>query len=139
MREKRERKEYQGRKILKTVAFVGNPNTGKSTLFNALSGSQQKISNLPGVTVKKKNAYQNILGHKFEFVDLPGCYSLNAASKDEKITAEYLQGKVPDVKKPDLILLVLDATNLKRNLYLLSQILSLKIPMVVALTMNGIF
>ena len=115
-----------------TVAFVGNPNTGKSTVFNALSGSRQKVSNLPGVTVEKKSAFVKIADKKFTFVDLPGCYSLRPSSQDEKITIHYLQGK------PDLIFFILDATNLKRNLYLLSQIMQLKIPVVVLMTMTDI-
>ena len=118
-----------------TVALIGNPNTGKSTIFNALSGSKQKIANFPGVTVEKKTAFKKLGEQWVRFIDLPGCYSLQAASKDEKIAVDYLKGNTPNEKKPDLILFICDATNLKRNFYLLSQIIEFGIPILVVLTM----
>ena len=125
-----------------TVAFVGNPNTGKTSVFNSLSGSRQKVSNLPGVTIERKLAKIQINGKTFTLVDLPGCYSLQGSSKDEQITIDYLLGKLKEREKapskPDLIFFIADATNLKRNLYLLSQTIQLKIPIIVVLTMTDI-
>ena len=118
-----------------TVALIGNPNTGKSSIFNSLSGSKQKIGNFPGVTTEKKDAFKKIGHKKVRFIDLPGCYSLQPTSKDEKIAVDYLKGNIPTEKKPDLILFLADATNLKRNFYLLSQIIEFSIPIVIVLTM----
>ncbi len=121
---------------------MGNPNTGKSTIFNALSGAQQKVSNLPGVTIEKKLAEVRLADKKITFVDLPGCYSLQATSKDERVATDYLLGKLTEknqvLRKPDLILFILDSTNLKRNLYLLSQTIQLEIPIVVIATMTDL-
>ena len=117
--------------LANTIALIGNPNTGKSTIFNYLTGSKQKTSNYPGATIEKKTADIVFKNHKITFVDLPGCYSLITQSKDEQVVFNYLQSE----EKPDAILFILDATNLKRNLYLLSQVLELKIPVIIALSM----
>jgi ferrous iron transport protein B len=117
------------------VALVGNPNTGKSTLFNALTGLNQKIGNFPGVTVEKKIGYSQLPdGRKAEIIDLPGTYSLYPKSKDESIVFSVLAEKGSELA-PDLIVVILDATNLKRNLLLYTQVADLKIPVIIALNM----
>lgn len=121
------------------VAIVGNPNCGKTTLFNALTGLRQKVGNYPGVTVEKKEGKITV-GNNIEvlLLDLPGTYSLSANSPDEKIVVDVLLGKIPDTPIPDAIICVVDATNIERNLYLLTQILDLEFPMVVALNMYDV-
>jgi ferrous iron transport protein B len=117
------------------VALVGNPNTGKSTLFNALTGLNQKIGNFPGVTVDKKTGYCQLPdGRRAEIIDLPGTYSIYPKSLDESIVFSILADK-SNPHKPDLVVVILDASNLKRNLLLYSQVADLKIPVVVALNM----
>jgi len=120
---------------LSTIALVGNPNTGKSTLFNALTGLKQKIANYPGVTVEKKVGYTAINGEKVRVVDLPGTYSLNPKQLDEKIAYEVLAGKYKHEPAPDLAIVLIDASNLDRNLYLATQVMDLGIPVVIALSM----
>ncbi len=117
------------------VALVGNPNTGKSTLFNVLTGLNQKIGNFPGVTVEKKVGYCQLPdGRKAEIVDLPGTYSLYPKSQDESIVFSVLADKANPLS-PDLVIVILDASNLKRNLLLYSQVADLKIPVIIALNM----
>jgi ferrous iron transport protein B len=117
------------------VALVGNPNTGKSTLFNILTGLNQKIGNFPGVTVDKKTGFCQLPdGRTAEIIDLPGTYSIYPKSKDESIVFSVLADKAKGLV-PDLIVVILDASNLKRNLLLYTQIADLKIPVVVALNM----
>ncbi len=117
------------------VALVGNPNTGKSTLFNALTGLNQKIGNFPGVTVDKKTGYSTLPdGRTAEIIDLPGTYSLYPKSRDESIVFSVLADRSSKLK-PDLVVVILDATNLKRNLLLYTQVADLKIPVIVALNM----
>ncbi|HZY35429.1 MAG TPA: ferrous iron transport protein B [Mucilaginibacter sp.] len=117
------------------VALVGNPNTGKSTLFNTLTGLNQKIGNFPGVTVDKKTGYCTLTdGRTAQIVDLPGTYSLYPKSKDESIVFSILADKANPLK-PDLVVVILDATNLKRNLLLYTQVADLKIPVIIALNM----
>lgn len=117
------------------VALVGNPNTGKSTLFNILTGLNQKIGNFPGVTVDKKTGFCQLPdGRTAEIIDLPGTYSIYPKSKDESIVFSVLADKTKALV-PDLIVVILDASNLKRNLLLYTQIADLKIPVVVALNM----
>jgi ferrous iron transport protein B len=110
------------------VAVAGNPNAGKSTLINAIAGSRLHVGNWPGVTVEKKEALFDVDGRSIRLVDLPGCYSLSPYSQEEIITRDYLV-----TQKPDLIINVVDATNLERNLYLTMQLLELGIPMIMAL------
>ena len=117
-------------------ALVGNPNCGKSTLFNALTGLKQKVGNYPGVTVEKKvgTAYSQH-GQPFTVIDLPGTYSLAARSPDEAVTRDVLLGRRPDTAQPDRILCIVDASNLERNLYLVHQILDLGRPVILVLNM----
>ena len=117
----------------KTVALIGNPNVGKSSLFGRLVGRRQRVGNFPGVTVEKTVGETTVGGCRFEVVDLPGLYSLSAQSLDEQVVVELLAGLVPDVPQVDLILAIVDATQLERNLYLVSQLLERGLPMVVAL------
>ncbi len=120
------------------IALVGNPNSGKSSLFNALTGLNQKVGNFPGVTVDKKTGTSKLTEHlKAQIIDLPGTYSLYPKSEDERVTYEVLLDKNNDAQ-PDLIVVIADASNLKRNLLFCSQIMDLKIPVVIALTMNDI-
>jgi ferrous iron transport protein B len=120
------------------VALVGNPNTGKSTLFTALAGVRQRVGNYPGVTVEKKVGRLGHDGHAFELIDLPGTYSLAPRAPDEMVTVDLLLGRQPRERRPDVILSIVDASNLERNLYLVSQVLSLGLPTVVALNMVDI-
>jgi len=117
-----------------TVALVGNPNTGKSTLFSALAGVHQHVGNYPGVTVEKKTGRWQHAECRFQLVDLPGVYSLSPRSIDERVAVDVLMGR-DDNEPIDVVLAVIDASNLQRNLYLLSQILELGRPTVVALNM----
>jgi len=111
-----------------TVAVAGNPNSGKSTLINALAGSRLSVGNWPGVTVEKKSAVFEYEGTKIKLVDLPGTYSLSPYTQEEIIAGDYLVHE-----KPDLVINVVDATNLERNLYLTVQLLELGIPVIVAI------
>ncbi len=118
-----------------TVALVGNPNTGKSTLFNALTGLRQRVGNYPGVTVARKSGQCDCGdGLKVELVDLPGLYSLSASSPDEQVVIDALSGHLADDRRPDAVVVVVDATNLLRNLFLASQLSELGLP--VALVLN---
>ncbi|MBK0384365.1 ferrous iron transport protein B [Pedobacter sp. SD-b] len=117
------------------IALVGNPNTGKSTIFNALTGLNQKVGNFPGVTVDKKIGFSKLAdGTSLEIVDLPGTYSLYPKSADETIVFEVLSDR-NNTSHPDLVLIVADATNLKRNLLLYTQIADLGLPVIIALNM----
>lgn len=118
-----------------TVALVGNPNTGKSTLFNALSGLRQKVGNYPGVTVEMKKGQFSADGVSVELIDLPGTYSLAARSPDEMVAVDLLLGRRPEESRPAVIVSIVDATNLDRHLYLTSQLLDLGVPVVVAVNM----
>ncbi len=118
-----------------TVALAGNPNAGKTTLFNALTGLRQKVANFSGVTVERKEGNWKVSEVDIKLVDLPGLYSLDATSLDEQIAREVLMGRLADLPKPDTIIAVVDATNLERNLYLVTQLLEYGIPVVIALTM----
>jgi len=117
-----------------TLALVGNPNAGKTTLFNALTGLRAKTANFPGTTVERKVGRLHLDHRQIVIVDLPGLYSLDSQSPDEKLAADALQGKLEHTA-PDAALVVVDATNLERNLFLASQVLELKCPVVVALNM----
>lgn len=118
-----------------TVALLGNPNTGKSTLFSAIAGIPTRIGNYPGVTVEEKVGTFLYRGHTIELIDLPGAYSLNAKSPDEQVAVDVLHGNIDGTKQPDCIVVVVDATNLSRNLYLVSQALAVGQPVLVALTL----
>ncbi len=121
-----------------TIALVGNPNSGKSSLFNALTGLNQKVGNFPGVTVDKKTGVSKISeAFTASIIDLPGTYSLYPKSADEQVTYEVLLNQ-ENIDRPDLIIVIADASNLKRNLLFCSQIIDLKIPVVIALTMMDI-
>lgn len=117
------------------VALIGNPNTGKSTLFTALAGVRQRVGNYPGVTVEKKLGHLHFASHAFELIDLPGTYSLAPRSPDEMVAVDVLLGRRDNDQPPDVVLSIVDASNLERNLFLLSQVLSLGLPTVVALNM----
>lgn len=118
------------------IALVGNPNTGKSTLFNLLTGLNQKIGNFPGITVDKKIGYCKLSSNRqAEIVDLPGTYSLYPKSRDESIVFQVLADK-NNSSHPDIVVLVADATNLRRNLLLYTQVADLGIPIVLALNMT---
>lgn len=122
-----------------TVALAGNPNSGKTTLFNGLTGLRQKVANYPGVTVEKKTGRCKLPdGRWVNVIDLPGTYSLISRSPDEQVAMEVLRGLRPDTPAPDAVIVVVDASNLQRNLYLVSQLIELGRPMVVALNMMDI-
>ncbi|MCY2967890.1 MAG: ferrous iron transport protein B [Planctomycetota bacterium] len=118
-----------------TIALIGNPNTGKSTLFNALSGSRALTGNYPGVTVEKKIGRTQFEGRQVDVVDLPGTYSLAPRSIDEMVAVNVLLGRQADVNRPDVVVCIVDASNIERNLYLVSQVLDLRLPVVVVLNM----
>lgn len=121
-------------RVLK-VACVGNPNTGKSTLFNALAGLHARVGNYPGVTVEKKTGRVHWDGHTVDLIDLPGTYSISPRSADEMLAVDVLLGRHPDVGPVDAVLCIVDAAHLERNLFLASQILELSVPMVLVLNM----
>lgn len=138
---------------LRRIALAGNPNSGKTTLFNALTGLRQKVANYPGVTVDKKTGRCKLPGVSptggsggsgggqaewVEIIDLPGTYSLVSRSPDETVACEVLRGLREDTPPPDVVVVVVDASNLSRNLYLVSQVMELGLPMVVALTMTDV-
>lgn len=115
------------------VALAGNPNAGKSSIFNALTGSRQHVGNWPGKTVEKKEGHFSQDGVEVKVVDLPGTYSLTAFSPEEVIARDYILNE-----KPDVVVTVLDSANLERNLYLAVQVLELGVPVVAALNMSDV-
>jgi ferrous iron transport protein B len=119
-----------------TVALLGNPNTGKSSLFSALAGIPTRVGNYPGVTVEEKLGRFIHAGRAIDLIDLPGTYSLSPKSPDEKVAVDVLRGRMAGMPAPDRVVLVVDATNLERNLYLASQTIELGIPTVIALTLG---
>lgn len=121
-----------------TIALAGNPNTGKSTLFNALTGLRQKIANYPGITVERKAGTTIIGGVLHKVIDLPGAYSLNYKKLDERIAYETLIGSYEHEDAPDLVLVVVDSSNLDRNLYLATQIMDLNLPVMLVLNMTDV-
>ena len=125
--------------VPRVFALVGNPNCGKSTLFNALTGLKQKVGNYPGVTVEKKmgTAYSQH-GQAMTVIDMPGAYSLAARSPDEAVTRDVLLGRRSDTPMPDRIICIVDASNLERSLYLVHQILDLGRPVILVLNMMDI-
>lgn len=149
---------------IRTVALAGNPNSGKTTLFNALTGLRQKTGNYPGVTVEKRvgrlrlatpqrenESAESVKGGEalsyervtvvpaeLDVIDLPGTYSLISGSPDEKVAVDVLTGRIAGTEKPDVVVVVVDASNLQRNLYLVSQLIEMQVPMVIALNMMDI-
>ncbi len=124
------------RRAVASVAVVGNPNSGKSTLFNRLTGLRQRIGNYPGVTVERHTGTMKVGDRAVELVDLPGTHALSAHSLEEKIAVDVILGHMEGTATPDGILAVVDATNLYQGLYLVQQLLELERPLIVALTMS---
>ena len=119
--------------MTKTIALAGNPNVGKSTLFNALTGSRQHVGNWPGKTVEKKDGRLRLGEEEVVVVDLPGTYSLTAYSIEEIITRDFIVNE-----KPTAVIAVVNAANLDRNLYLVTQLIELGMPVIVALNMTDV-
>lgn len=115
------------------IALAGNPNAGKTSIFNGLTGSHQHVGNWPGKTVEKKEGFFLRGETEFRLVDLPGTYSLSAYSPEEVIARDYIINE-----RPDVVVVVIDAANLERNLYLAVQVLELEVPVVVALNMMDV-
>ena len=115
---------------MKKFALAGNPNCGKTTLFNSLTGSTAYVGNWPGVTVDKKEGIYKKLDEEVSIIDLPGIYSLSPYTSEEVISRNYIINE-----KPDCIINIIDATNLERNLYLTTQLLEMDVPVVIALNM----
>ncbi|HPM73437.1 MAG TPA: FeoB small GTPase domain-containing protein, partial [Spirochaetales bacterium] len=113
------------------IALAGNPNAGKTTIFNALTGAHHKVGNYPGVTVEKREGSRSRNGRRYDITDLPGIYSLTAYSIDEVVTRDFLLDH-----RPDIIVDVMDSTNLSRHLYLCLQFQELGIPVIGALNMS---
>ncbi len=119
----------------KGVALVGNPNAGKTALFNALTGMRAKTANYPGITVDVRKGAMRLGDESVDLIDLPGLYSLDALTPEEKVAADVLHGRVDSQPRPAVVVLVLDATNLERNLFLASEVLDVRCPTVVALNL----
>ena len=115
------------------IALAGNPNSGKSTIFNALTGSNQHVGNWPGKTVAKSEGYFEFGGYKITVVDLPGSYSLTPYSPEEVIARDFIINE-----RPALVVTVVDAANLERNLYLTVQVIELSVPVILALNMGDV-
>lgn len=118
---------------MKKIALVGNPNCGKTTVFNSLTGLNHKVGNFPGITVEKKEGIWNGQNDKYKVIDLPGTYSIYPKTPEEKVVQTYLKNE-----RPDVVLIVLDSTNLKRNLLLLSQIADLELPLIAFFNMSDL-
>lgn len=116
-----------------TIALAGNPNSGKTTLFNELTGARQHVGNYPGVTVEKKQGTYVNNGYKFNIVDLPGTYSLTAYSIEELVARNFLVNE-----KPEMIVNIVDASNIERNLYLTLQFMEMGVPICIALNMMDV-
>jgi ferrous iron transport protein B len=127
----------RARRPVRTVALVGPPNSGKTTLFNRLTGLRQKVANFPGVTVEQHTGIAELPdGRSVSIVDLPGIYSLsNPRSEDEQVAHDVLTASAPGRPKPEAVLLVLDSTNLARHLMLAAPILALGLPTLIILNM----
>jgi len=121
-----------------TIALVGNPNTGKTTLFNALAGMNQRVGNYPGVTVETKKGKLRHNDLVLDIIDLPGTYSLAPRSPDEMLAVDLILGNNPSEPKPDIVITIVDASNLERNLYLTTQVMELGVPVIVALNMMDV-
>jgi ferrous iron transport protein B len=120
---------------MRTIKFAlaGNPNAGKSTIYNALTGGNQHVGNWPGKTVEKKTGILSLEGTKVELIDLPGVYSLSSYSPEEEVTRDFILQE-----SPDLVINVIDASNLERNLYLTVQIKETGVPMILVLNMTDV-
>lgn len=118
---------------MKRIAIAGNPNSGKTCLFNYLTGANQKVGNYPGVTVEFVTGETKLEKEKAQVIDLPGTYSLTAYSQEEIVARDYIVDE-----KPDVIVNVVDASNLERNLYLSTQLIELNVPIVLALNMMDV-
>src|SRR5271166_4367003 len=124
---------------LQTVALIGPPNSGKSTLFNKLTGLRQKVANYPGVTVEQRMGLMAGVGRAdLTLIDLPGVYSLTPYSEDARVAVDVLRGKMPGTPKPDAVLLVLDSLHLTRQLMLAAPVLALGLPTLVLLNMSDL-
>src|SRR5271169_1223445 len=122
---------------MRTVALIGPPNCGKSTLFNRLTGLRQKVANYPGVTVEHHSGRMKSIGRNdLTLIDLPGIYSLATYSEDARVAVEVLTGRMPGVPRPDCVLLVLDATHMNRQLMLAAPVFSIGLPTLVLLNMS---
>jgi len=119
----------------RTIALVGPPNSGKTTVFNRLTGLRQKVANFPGVTVEQHSGTIKTESGEVQLIDLPGIYSLVPHSEDEQVTLDVLNGEMPGTTKPDAIILVLDSTNLTRHLLLAAEVLTLRLPCLILLNM----
>ncbi len=126
------------RRARSSIAVIGNPNSGKSTLFNRLTGLRQTTGNYPGVTVEKHVGVADLGTSAVELIDLPGIYCLSGESADEQIAVDVLLGRVPDMPAPAGLLVVVDSTHMYQGLYLLEQLLELRLPTMVALTMSDV-
>ena len=122
------------------VALTGNPNCGKTTLFNALTGLRAKVGNYAGVTVERKEGrlHHTPAGREIRLIDLPGTYSLSPQSLDEQVSRDVLMHRLDEVPAPSLIVVVIDASNLQRNLYYATQVIELDIPTIAALNMTDV-
>src|SRR5271170_1015152 len=124
---------------LKTVLLIGPPNSGKSTLFNKLTGLRQKVANYPGVTVEQRKGLMAGIGREdLTLIDLPGIYSLTPYSEDARVAIDVLRGKMPGTPKPDAVILVLDSLHLTRQLMLAAPVLEVGLPTLVLLNMSDL-
>ncbi len=124
---------------IRTVAIVGPPNSGKSTFFNLLTGLRQRTANFPGVTVEQRSGVlRGDNGERYDLIDLPGIYSLDTKSEDERVTVDVLFGRMPGTPRPDAVVLVLDATSLRRHLVLAAEVIALALPTLVVLNMADV-
>src|ERR1700732_3604028 len=124
---------------INTVVLIGPPNSGKSTLFNRLTGLRAKVANYPGVTVEQHSARMTGIGHReLTLIDLPGIYSLQSSSEDARVAIDVLHGNMPGTPAPDAVLLVLDALQLNRQLMLAAPILAMGLPTLVLLNMSDL-
>ncbi|MBL4702120.1 MAG: 50S ribosome-binding GTPase [Phycisphaeraceae bacterium] len=118
------------------IALIGNPNAGKTTLFNRLTGLRAKTGNFPGITVEKTEGSMDLPdGHRVNIVDLPGLYSISGATDEERVSRDAILGYSPGMAKPSAVVVIIDATNLERNLFLISQVIELKVPTIAVLNM----
>ena len=115
------------------VALAGNPNCGKTTIFNLLTGARQHVGNYPGVTVEKKEGLCKYAGHEIAFVDLPGTYSLTAYTIEEIVTRNFIIEEQPDV-----VVDIVDASSIERNLYLATQLIEMNVPLILAFNMSDV-